>query len=194
MSKQSKFRITGGRLRGRILSSPPNLRTRPMQGSLREALFNILGPDVEDASVLDLFSGTGSVGIEALSRGAASCVFCENYRPALKVLHRNIEALGLAEETKIVKINLLAAGPFPATGREPFKIVFLDPPFAFHDEGTRRDLGGLVERLASRAWLEDGAVLVLHLRKDQAPPPALGPLRPSEPREYGSVFLTFYRQ
>ncbi|MFH2133545.1 MAG: RsmD family RNA methyltransferase, partial [bacterium] len=81
MPRGNKFRLTGGSCRGQALFGPPNTKTRPMQGFLREAIFNILGPEVQEASVLDLFSGTGSIGLEALSRGASGCAFFENFKP-----------------------------------------------------------------------------------------------------------------
>lgn len=193
MSRQSKFRITGGAFKGRILSSPPNARTRPMQGSLREALFNILGSTTLESRVLDLFSGTGSVGLEALSRGAESCVFCENYLPALKVLQRNIETLGVADRVKILKTNLLARAPFPGTELGPYSLVFLDPPFAMHDTESRRDLSPLVERLSMQGLLEAEVTLVLQQRKGQSPLENLGILRLVDQRHQGSVVLNFFQ-
>jgi 16S rRNA (guanine966-N2)-methyltransferase len=193
MSRQTKFRITAGSFKGRILSSPPNLKTRPMQGSLREVLFNILGPSILSARVLDLFSGTGSIGLEALSRGAASCVFCESYLPALKVLRRNIEALGVTERVTFLKMNLLARRPFPSTKFEPYGLIFLDPPFAMHDAQSHRDLAPLVERLAEQGLLEKEVTLVLQQRKGQSPPAALGPLRLEDQRFQGSVILNFFK-
>ena len=192
MSSSNRFRITAGTLRGRRLHAPSTPAVRPMQGAVRESLFNILGPSVREASILDLFSGTGSIGLEALSRGAASCVFVENYGPSLRVLERNIREAGMETRCRVLRLNLLTVRSFPLTGLEPFHGIFLDPPFRFHDPPKPRSLSPLLARIHDQGLLAGDAFLVLQIRSIQAPPDPLGPFRLSRRREYGSISLLFY--
>ena len=183
------MRIVGGRFRGRPLATPPDDATRPTSDRVREALFNILThgmPDfsLEGARVLDLFAGTGALGLEALSRGATYCLFVEETATARAVVRRNVEALGLTGVTKIYRRDAAQLGP--AAGRDQFDLVFLDPPYG----------QGLAERaLASAAaggWLAPGAVAVMEERKDAAvgfPAPFLAIDR----RTWGDTQVAFAR-
>jgi 16S rRNA (guanine966-N2)-methyltransferase len=157
------MRIVGGRFRGRQLAVPADDSTRPTSDRVREAVFNILahgipGFSLEGARVLDLFSGTGALGIEALSRGAAYCLFVEDGTEARALIRRNIEAFGLTGVTKVFRRDATNLGP--ASNRESFRLTFLDPPYG----------KGLAERaLASAAaggWLAPNAVAVIEERKD----------------------------
>jgi 16S rRNA (guanine966-N2)-methyltransferase len=159
------MRIVGGRFRGRLLAAPDDGRTRPTSDRVREAVFNILahsaaGFSFEDVRVLDLFAGTGALGIEGLSRGASYCLFVEEDAEARSLIRRNIEVFGLAGITKIYRRGACDLGP--AGHRGGFGLVFLDPPYG----------KGLGERaLASAAaggWLAAGAVIVLEERKGTA--------------------------
>ncbi|MCC7440895.1 MAG: 16S rRNA (guanine(966)-N(2))-methyltransferase RsmD [Bdellovibrionales bacterium] len=134
------IRITAGEFRGRNLHTPPDLRTRPTHARLRAAVFNVLQGRVEGARVLDLFAGSGSLGYEALSRGAASVVFVEPAAPALKAIRRNAADLGVEDRVRVV------AEPLPraqATVLDlgPFDLVFADPPYAeLWEEKLLKDL------------------------------------------------------
>ncbi len=159
------MRIVGGRFRGRPLVTPSDGSVRPTSDRVREAVFNILthgipGFALDSARVLDLFSGTGALGIEALSRGASYCLFVEDATEARALVRRNIEALGLTGVTKVFRRDATNLGP--ASSREPFQLAFLDPPYG----------KGLAERaLASAAaggWLALDAVAVIEERKDTA--------------------------
>ncbi|KAB2919117.1 MAG: 16S rRNA (guanine(966)-N(2))-methyltransferase RsmD [Hyphomicrobiaceae bacterium] len=159
------MRIVGGRFRGRTLAAPEAEGTRPTSDRVREAVFNILthgieGFALEGAKVLDLFAGTGALGLEALSRGAAFCLFVEEGAAARAVIRRNIETLGLTGVTKIFRRDATSLGP--AGNRGDATLAFLDPPYG----------RGLAERaLASAAeggWLADGAVAVIEERKGSA--------------------------
>ena len=125
------MRVVGGRLRGRTIASPASREIRPTQDRLREALFNILmhgyGNPLIDARVLDLFAGTGALGIEAISRGAAFALFVDNGAEARALLRNNVEALGLGGVTKVYRRD--AANLGPAHPVEPFAVAFLDPPY-----------------------------------------------------------------
>jgi 16S rRNA (guanine966-N2)-methyltransferase len=151
------MRIVGGRLRGRALAAPKSLSIRPTADRLRESLFNILahafGDPVSGARVLDLFAGTGALGLEALSRGAAFALFVDDSAEARALLRENVAALGLGGMTRIFRRDAAKLGP--AHPLEPFSLAFLDPPYGH----------GLAERAlsASRAggWLLPGALVVV---------------------------------
>ena len=155
------MRIVGGRLGGRPLATPAHEGTRPTSDRVREAIFNILAHGVSDfelerAKVLDLFAGTGALGLEALSRGAAFCLFIENETEARALLRRNIEALRLTGVTKLFRRDATELGPAGRNGG--FTLAFLDPPYGH----------GLAQRsLASAAeggWLAPGAIAVIEER------------------------------
>ena len=125
------MRVVGGRLKGRNLASPSSRDIRPTADRLRESLFNILVHAYDDpiagARVLDLFAGTGALGIEAVSRGAAFALFVDNGAEARALLRNNVEALGLGGVTKVYRRDATHLGP--AHRMEPFSLVFLDPPY-----------------------------------------------------------------
>jgi 16S rRNA (guanine966-N2)-methyltransferase len=151
------MRVVAGRLRGRTIASPSSQEIRPTADRLREALFNILmhayGDPVSDARVLDLFAGTGALGIEAVSRGAAFALFIDNGAEARALLRQNVEALGLGGVTKVYRRDATALGP--AHPMEPFSLAFLDPPYG----------KGLAEKalvaLRDGGWLTPQALLVV---------------------------------
>jgi len=179
-------RIIGGADRGRRLRAPRGMGTRPTADRMRVTLFDILGPSVAGARVLDLFAGTGAVGIEALSRGAARAVFVEKNRDALRALRANLAALRLGRaEARVVAGDALAALPVLATSEAPFDLVFVDPPYA----------GELAERalvaLAGSPLIVPGSrVVVQHsARASLTPPAGLTAARP--PRRFGDTALTF---
>ena len=155
------MRVVAGTLRGRALATPADQRIRPTSDRVREAVFNILahgidGFAIDGARVLDLFAGTGALGIEALSRGARSCVFVEEDPEARGLIRRNVEAFGLTGITRIYRRDATDLGP--SGNREPFTLAFLDPPYG----------QGLGERAlvsaASGGWLAADAIVVLEER------------------------------
>src|SRR5436190_19478973 len=125
------MRVVGGRLKGRNLASPSSQAIRPTADRLRESVFNILihayDDPIEDARVLDLFAGTGALGIEAVSRGAGFTLFVDNGAEARALLRQNVEALGLGGVTKVYRRDATDLGP--AHPVEPFALAFLDPPY-----------------------------------------------------------------
>ena len=155
------MRVVGGRLRGRNIASPVTRDIRPTADRLRESLFNILQHAYDDplsgARVLDLFAGTGALGIEALSRGASFALFIDNGAEARALLRQNVEGLGLGGITKVYRRDATALGP--AHPLEPFSLVFLDPPYG----------KGLVEKalaaLRDGGWLAPGALVIVEEAK-----------------------------
>ena len=155
------MRVVGGRLKGRNLVSPSSREIRPTADRLRESVFNILvhayGNPFQGARVLDLFAGTGALGIEAISRGAAFALFVDNGAEARALLRNNVEALGLGGVTKVFRRDATNLGP--AHPLEPFALVFLDPPYA----------KGLAEKalasLRDGGWLTPAALVVVEEAK-----------------------------
>jgi len=182
------MRIVGGRFRGRSLVAPPGMLTRPTLDRVREALFNILahgveGFEIEGARVLDLFAGSGALGIEALSRGAAYCLFVEDNAEARGAIRENIEALGLTGASKLWRRDATKLGP--AAPMQPFRLLFADPPYG-------KGLGEAALRAAMEGgWLAPGAVCVLEERAD-TPIAVPAGFEPADVRTYGDTALHFF--
>ncbi len=182
------MRVIAGSFRSRTLQAPAGLATRPSSDRLRETLFNVLAPRIEGARFLDLYAGSGAVGIEALSRGAADVVFVERAAPALKVLRANLARLGLTKGFSVVSGSvarfLLNPAPSP-----PFDLVFLDPPYDAADEyaAVLSSLADPASRLISAGAL----VIAEHRRKDKLED-HYGPLRRTRLLPQGDGALSFY--
>jgi 16S rRNA (guanine966-N2)-methyltransferase len=175
-------RVVGGRLGGRRLRAVAGRETRPTSDRVKEALFGVLAERVEGARVLDLFAGTGALGIEALSRGAGSAVLVEQAAPAVAVIRANLEALDLDEK---VKVRRTRVETYLRTQRDgPFDLVLVDPPY-----GAPVGLvAGLLGRLA-RSALAPGAVVVVEAAARAEAPPWPPGLEPEPPRRYGDTAL-----
>src|ERR1700729_4223401 len=172
------MRVIGGEFRSRAIKSLPGLDVRPTPDRLREALFNILAPRIEGAVFADLYAGTGAVGIEALSRGAARAVFVEQRREAVSVIHENLESLQLAPRAQVRLGRVRAAIPKLDAG-----IVFLDPPYALESEyaSTLELLGSGPPRLVI---VQHDA----HLKLEES----YGTLTRIRTAKQGSNYLSFY--
>jgi 16S rRNA (guanine966-N2)-methyltransferase len=183
------MRIVAGRFGGRTLAAPAGAHTRPTSDRVREALFNILehgidGFAMSGVRVLDLFAGTGALGLEALSRGAAFCLFVEEDAAARGLIRRNIEALGLTGITKVFRRNATDLGP--AGHRGGFGLAFLDPPYE-QDLAPRA-----LASAAAGGWLAAGAVVVVEesRRASVTLPPGFAAL---EQRNWGDTQVLFAR-
>jgi 16S rRNA (guanine966-N2)-methyltransferase len=182
------MRVVGGRLRSRPIAGPKEEGLRPTADRLREALFNILmhayGDPVTGARVLDLFAGTGALGIEAISRGAAFVQFVDDGIEARSLLRQNTEALGLGGTTRIFRRDATKLGP--AHPMEPFSLVFLDPPYR----------KGLAEKALTSArdggWIKPEALVIVEEAVDAkfAAPAGFEEL---ERRDYDDTELVFLR-
>ena len=186
------IRIGAGELRGRVIKAPKGRTTRPTSARVREAIFDVLGHHpthgvpLEGGHVLDLYAGSGAMGIEALSRGAARAVFVERDRKAVQTLQENLDTLGLANRARIHAQDVRRALPALRTGA-PFDLVFLDPPYA--DEARTR---ALLQALAPAECLTDEGVLVLEQAAGTTPyrPAGLGtPLV----KRWGDTEALFFR-
>lgn len=181
------MRIVAGRLRGRAIAAPTHTGLRPTADRVRESVFNILahgvdGFDLEGARVIDMFAGTGALGLEALSRGAAYALFVEDAAEARALIRTNVEAMGLTGVTKIYRRDATSLGPTQT--HQPFDLAFLDPPYG----------KGLAEKglasLREGGWLKPNAVAVVEERADVvwAVPPGFVQI---DQRTYGDTQVVF---
>jgi 16S rRNA (guanine966-N2)-methyltransferase len=181
-------RVIGGADRGQRLAAPRGLRTRPTADRVREALFDILGPGVAGTRVLDLFAGSGAVGIEALSRGAARVVFVERDRDALRALRANLARLRVSRQRgRVVAGDVLRVLAGLASSEAPADLVFVDPPYEAGLAGP-----ALAALVAAGLCAPGARVVVQHATRDAlAVPPGLHADRP--PRRFGDTTLTLLR-
>lgn len=194
------MRVIAGRLGGRRLSAPKGMATRPTTDRVREALFSVLG-DLTDLAVLDLYAGTGALGIEAISRGARRAVFVESSRPAIVALRKNIDDLGVTSQARVLAQPVARAIDL-IVHEGPFDLVLVDPPYALLNEAAVA-LRKLVAR--GQAFLASGGRLVLEHASRDAPPALDGQdgqggqggqgdraLELQSTRSYGEASLSFY--
>ena len=181
------MRIIAGRFRSRVILPPESDQTtRPISDRVKQSLFDIVTPLLEDRIVYDCFAGTGSMGLESLSRGARRAVFFEADRSALARLKKNIESLDLGNESSVIAgdvFKYFTATPQPA---DPATLIFLDPPYRFLTERPEK-LQGLAERLAAHLS-PDGYVVFRHDAGDRLDLPAL---TVADVRTYGGMTLEF---
>ena len=188
-------RIITGRFKGRKLHAPSGEDTRPMLGRVKENVFNILGEEVDGARVLDLFSGSGSLGLEALSRGARHVRFVEQSKDARKALRKNCEMLQLDhDEVEHAPGDALLADAWREPGGERWvDIAFLDPPYPiWKNPGDRRTMLAVVKAVLREAIAPTG-VLVLHTAPKDVDFADLGAPDGAEPRTYGNSAIWFLR-
>lgn len=204
------MRIIAGKYRSRLLKSLKGDALRPTSDRLRETLFNILGADVSGSRFLDVFAGTGAVGIEALSRGAAEAIFIEHHAPAAKLIRRNLDSLAITREATILTADALAALeklaarrdasvaqallPVPQKGSPPTSVlihlVFIDPPYAAHDDYTRT-----LDFLSSdrATFLAADALIIFEHHHKFSLPESSGRLTRARLLKQGDAALSFYR-
>jgi 16S rRNA (guanine966-N2)-methyltransferase len=184
------MRIIAGEFRGRKLLPPEGDVTRPVTDRVKQSLFDILTPVIDGARVYDCFAGTGSMGLECLSRGAAHATFFEADRSAIERLKKNVAALGLNDRTAIVAGELFRWFNAAAPGeQQKADIVFLDPPYRFLRERPD-DVRRLARNLAEHHLAPGGTVVFRHDARDSLDLP---PLVITDRREYGGMVLEFLR-
>jgi len=182
------MRVTAGAERGRKLRAPRGSRTRPTGAKVREAVFNILGPLSPDA-VLDLYAGTGALGIEALSRGAGRAVFVERDGRALAALQRNLREFGLIGRARIMDSSVaVALQRLSDEKHQKFSWVFVDPPYA------AGQVEPVLALLSGGQLLDNGAVVIVEHDRRHQPPERVGALEMVDRRFYGDTGLSFYRR
>ena len=186
------MRVIAGIYRSRILKTLKGLALRPTSDKLRETLFNVLGPDLTGAHFVDLFAGTGAIGIEALSRGASEVVFIENHPPAATLIRRNLESLEVRSGATVLAVDALrglamlaARNKGPAPG---FTHIFLDPPYA-----ASKDYARVLEFLGAADLLAPGGLVIAEHRRNFDLPEEAGALRRFRVLKQGDAALSFYR-
>ncbi len=181
------MRVIGGKARGRTLKSIPGKATRPITDRVKEALFNILAGEIEGARVLDLFGGTGAVGIEALSRGATHATFVEISPRAYRVLKENLARTGFTDQACVIRGD--AFGFLKGTPKTPYDFVYIAPP------QYRRMWRKALEMLdLYPEWVRDEGIIVVQIDPREREPITLRHYALEQERRYGDTLLLFYRK
>jgi 16S rRNA (guanine966-N2)-methyltransferase len=184
-------RIVSGEFRGKALITPAGQTTRPTSDRARQAIFNILehaawSPGLHDVRVVDLFAGSGALGFEALSRGAAFCLFVETDEAARGAIRENVDAMHLFGRTRVHRRDATQLGQRPGADGPAFGMAFLDPPYA-------KGLGETaLAKLAAGGWLAPAAIVVLERGADE-PPLAVAGYEQLDVRDYGAAKVWFLR-
>ncbi|MGH6873004.1 MAG: 16S rRNA (guanine(966)-N(2))-methyltransferase RsmD [Rhizomicrobium sp.] len=185
------MRIVGGALGGRVLHAPEDSRVRPTSDKVRQAIFNVLAHgaaalDLDGIRVIDLFAGTGALGIEAISRGAAFALFVDDSAESRALIRRNVEAFALTGASKIWRRDATDLGPMAAGAGGPFGLAFLDPPY-------RKGLAGsALGALRGGGWLAPDAIAVAEIAADEDVPSTDG-FALLDSRTYGETQVCFLR-
>ena len=177
------MRVIAGKAKGRELTAPKGLNTRPTLAKVKEAIFGMIQFDIADANVLDLFSGSGGLGIEAISRGARHTVFCDRDRSALAAVRTNLKRLGFEEQATVYSMDSIALLDQLQTSGVKFDIVLLDPPY--ESDLMSRALAKLDEN----GLLSSEALIICEHSLDN-PPVFSGNYTVKEPRKYGDSYVT----
>jgi 16S rRNA (guanine(966)-N(2))-methyltransferase RsmD len=187
------MRVIAGTYKSRILKSLKGLALRPTSDRLRETLFNVLAPNIPGSRLVDLFAGTGAIGIEALSRGAAEVVFIENHAPAATLIRRNLDSLGINSGATVLAVDALRGLAMLASRKQQsapgFDHVFLDPPYAAAEDYSR-----VLEYLGSADLLAPGGIVVAEHRRNFDLREEAGALHRFRVLRQGDAALSFYRR
>jgi len=181
------LRVIAGSAKGRRLKPVPGDSTRPIMDRVKEALFSIIGREIYDARVLDLFAGTGSVGIEALSRGAAYTLFTDLNRNAIRTIHQNLEITGLGDLATVRRTDALVMlqGPPPTP---PFDLIYIAPP---QYKGLWLDVLNAID--ANPAWVpDDETSVIVQIDPQEYQEAEFTHLEVTDTRKYGNTMLIFY--
>lgn len=181
------MRIIAGSARGRNLKSPKGMSTRPTSDRVREALFNILRPEVTESQFLDLFSGSGAVAIEALSRGAEKAIMVEKDRGTAGIILDNLRLSRLQDKAEVLNMEVNRAIQVLANRQESFNLIFIDPPYKRSFEVPT------MEQIDHYELLAQNGTLVVESDKSDLPPDRVGRLVAYRRERYGDTALTFYR-
>ena len=186
------MRVIAGKYRSRLLKSLKGSALRPTSDRLRETLFNVLGPNVTGSRFLDVFAGTGAVGIEALSRGATDVLFIENHAPAAVLIRRNLESLAITNGAQVLPLDALRALEKIARRHNPtdpaFDFVFLDPPYAEKDQ-----YGRVLGFLGAAPFLTNGSLVIAEHRHAFELPQRIGRLLQTRILRQGDAALSFFQ-
>jgi 16S rRNA (guanine(966)-N(2))-methyltransferase RsmD len=182
------MRVIAGKAKGARLAAPKGLDVRPTLDRVREALFSILGPRLENAHFLDLFAGSGANGIEALSRGASLCAFVDQDPRSLVAIKRNLDVARLSENARLYRLAIPGGIPVLAKEGLQYEIVFADPPYDL----TPDDYDDLLRRLRAAQLLTPGGLLVIEHARRTRLPANTADFHCSRHLEYGDTALSFF--
>ena len=159
------MRVIRGNLKGKKISLPDDKKTRPLRDLVKESIFNLIEHSnkfslkLNNANILDLFSGTGSFGIECISRNAQKVTFVENYDLALKILKKNIKSFGIQDKSEIIEKNCFDFFESKKIFKEKFNLIFMDPPY------KENKINLIIEQIKEREILDKNAILIIHRHK-----------------------------
>ncbi len=182
------MRVIAGKFRSRVLKGPKNMRLRPTSDRLRETLFNVLGPTVQDTLFIDLYAGTGAVGMEALSRGSREVIFVESNAKAASLIRANLAALGITAGAEVMETATLRGLGVLATRHVQADFIFLDPPYDSIAESER-----VLEFLNTSRLLAPGGLVIAEHRRKSELPARFERLARIRVLEQGDAALSFYR-
>lgn len=179
------MRVITGTARGRRLGQLQGMDTRPTTDQVKESIFNIIQFDIEGRRVLDLFGGTGQLGIEALSRGAASCTFVDNRRDAANLIRANLKTCDLSDRARVVQGDSIG---FLSTVRESYHLVFLDPPY------QTNLLENALKKIAEIDMLTENGIIICESPAEKVLPELPAPYCKGREYRYGKIKITVYRK
>ncbi|WP_369823179.1 16S rRNA (guanine(966)-N(2))-methyltransferase RsmD [Listeria sp. ILCC792] len=181
------MRVIAGSKKGRALKAVPGKTTRPTTDKIKESLFSIIGPFFDGEKVLDLFAGSGGLGIEALSRGAGEAVFIDQASLAVKTVKENLTACRLENQAVVYRNDAMRALKIFQKNEEVFDLVFLDPPY------KKQQLAKILTFLDEANLVSDGALVVCEYEKDDALPDAIGRFTKTREVNYGITVLSIFK-
>ncbi|MBQ9166654.1 MAG: 16S rRNA (guanine(966)-N(2))-methyltransferase RsmD [Oscillospiraceae bacterium] len=179
------MRVITGSARGKKLGELPGMETRPTTDRVKEGLFNMIQFDIEGQRVLDLFAGTGQLGIECLSRGAAHCTFVDQRRDAVALIRKNLRDTNLEKKAKVLQADSLKT---LKSQRESFHLIFLDPPY------DTNLLDQALKTIAEIDILSDDGIIICESRAEKELPELPMPYHKTRTTRYGKIKLTLYRK
>ena len=182
------MRVISGRCKGRKLKAHKSMITRPTTDKVKESLFNIIGPNLSGERVLDLFAGSGALGIEALSRGASTALFVEKNFSVSRILHENIAFCKLGGQAEVLVMNAKQAiDRLSTNGMQPFDLVFIDPPYKM-----AQDVIELIETMCANNLLSEEALVIVEHDGKVTMPDCIAALEQFRQEKYGETRITFY--
>lgn len=182
------MRIIAGEAKGRRIKVPRGRATRPMRDFVREAVFSILGDETVGARVLDLFAGSGSLGLEALSRGAESACFVDRGREPVRIIQENLDMLGITGKGKVIRAEILDYLRKAGFYEQPYDLIFIDPPYKINLNYRQE----MLKRLAEGGFLAPSAVVIIEAPLRSSPPGSPEGLHFRERRKYGETAVDIY--
>ncbi|MGL5695053.1 MAG: 16S rRNA (guanine(966)-N(2))-methyltransferase RsmD [Peptostreptococcaceae bacterium] len=181
------MRVISGKARGLKLDTPKNQDVRPTTDRVKESLFNMINPYIRESNILDLFAGTGSLGIECLSRGAKKCVFIDKSKDSIKIVNSNVKKARVENESTVLNVDFKEAVKRLSAKNEKFDVIFMDPPYY---ENMFIECLKSIDEL--NLLVQDGIIVVEHDTKEKFDD-SIGNLYKSREKKYGNTTITFYK-